>query len=468
MKLEDLKDIVIDDNEKPTIDKASLRQYSKSIAITLGYLLGVRENFLELIGEEPQEYYKIKEKVEQNESAKAIRALNNIRSNLMLLFKKVSRTIRITSSEYMPLYRMPEFEEDFKTLSRLDINIITGRPDINEYLSDINAEIRSRIDFVKPLFPEWVNFKHIKFMFNMPSVDKEEINKFQVNQNYYPYRRYFYWREPYDCGNMLSADIKVLDVIYDNCGEYFGDSSKVMDASDNVKNKINEFINFGNKIQIFIDGENVDPYKFASAIDSLKDHEIKKIDKIVVYYDNLFSNKSWSMLKHFTYGIEVELVGVDRIKQDKSLVDHKLVAGVSRAVFRDGVDSVIIASSDSDFWSVIEDVKEAKYLVMVESEKCGHDFKEVLRRHDVFYCYLDKFMTPEDDMFFKTVFRQELIASISEMFKFANANELFDLAMLKSRAEISRAEKEAVFNKYVKGLTLSIDKNGNFCVVVPE
>ena len=36
----------------------------------------------------------------------------------------------------------------------------------------------------------------------------------------------------------------------------------------------------------------------------------------------------------------------------------------SKAVYKDDVDSIILASSDSDFWSVIEDV-DANYFVLI-------------------------------------------------------------------------------------------------------
>lgn len=467
MQLEDLQYITIDGDEIVS-DKSGYRNFSKDIALTIGYLLGVREDFLEKIVENPEEYYNLKETIEKNDSAKAIRILNNIRSNLMLMFKKVSRTIRIGASNYTPLYNMDEFKDDFRALRRLDIDISTGRSDINEYLIKINNEITKHIDKVERLFPEWVEFKHVKYMFSMPTTNiKAESEKFQNNQNCYPYKRYFNWKDPEEMGNILVTDAKILELIYQNNGKYFQDYSKVMDASDDLKNSINEFINRGKKIQIYIDGENVDPYRFASAIEGLKDHEIEKIDKIVVYYDNKFSSKAWNMLHHFTCGIEVEPVGVDRIIEEKSLVDHKLVAGVSKAVYRDEVDSIIIASSDSDFWSVIEDV-EAKYLVMVESEKCAHNFKDVLREHDVFYCYLDKFMTPEDNLFFKTVFRKELEGLINKSFELGNAKDLFNDAIFMSRADVSESEQDALYNKYIKGLKLEIDKDDNLKLVIPE
>lgn len=465
--LQDLKGFIPDENTGELIDKSTFRNYSTDVAFTIGYLLGVREEYLEKIPQEESKYNKLRDKLDGNENARAIRVLNNIRSNLMLLFKKVSNTIRVTSADFKPLYMMDEFKDDFKALRRLNIEIATGRSDINEYLEIINNEILKRINNIKNLFPDWVEFKHIRYMFQMPSNIKPESEKFQSHQDSYPFKRYFYWENPRPEGNILYSDEKILTIIYENNGDFFRDISKVKDASDNVKQNISDFISRGERTQIFIDGENVDPYRFAAAMDSLKDHEIDKIDKITVYYDNTYSNRAWTMLKHFTYDVEVEAIGVDRIKEDKSLVDHKLVAGVSKAVYKEGIDSVIIASSDSDFWSVIEDV-EADYLVMVEKDKCGHNFRDVLKENNVFYCYLDTFMTPEDNSFFKLVFKKELENIISASFALGDAHNLLDDVILSCRAELSDAEKESMYNKYIKGLTLTVNKEGIFEIKIPE
>ena len=81
------------------------------------------------------------------------------------------------------------------------------------------------------------------------------------------------------------------------------------------------------------------------------------------------------------------------------------------------MDSIILASSDSDFWSVIEDV-DANYFVLLEKTKYGSDFKSLLWNNIIFYCYLDKFMTPEKDKFFDTVFKKELEKVIANSFVF--------------------------------------------------
>lgn len=466
-----LEGIVIDDNDEPkeieAIDKTQFRNHSKVNALTIGYLLGVKEDFLHMIEEDGDKYEAVIGRVSKNNDATAIRSLNNIRTNFMLNFKAISRNMRVSAANYTPIYQMDCFKEDFKILNRLGITIYSQKGDINEYLRLINTEISKRIDGVRGLFPDWVEFKHIRFMFIMPSDVEEESKHFQANQNNYPYKRYFHWIYPEECGNILLTDERILSIAYTNDGEAFNDGHRVVDASDSVKNNINEFINRGKKIQIFIDGENIDPYCFASAIYDLKEHEIDKIDKIVVYYDVMFSPRAWQMLAHFTSGIDVEAIPVERIKEDKSLVDHKLVAGISKAFYKEDVDSFILVSSDSDFWSVIEDVP-ANYLVMVEKDNCGSEFKKILRSNDIFYCYIDKFQTPEDDLFFKTVFRKELQAVIDEKFVPCKASELLYSALRQSYADVSQGVYDSLYNKYIKRLKFEIDKDGIIQIVVPD
>lgn len=468
--LDDLKDMVIGDEVviPDHSDKSGYRNYSKSIALTVGFLLGISDESLMKRLEFPEEYLTIKETLEKNEDAVAIRHLNSIRSKLILNFKDVSRNLRNMNTTFVPLDKTDLFKDDFKVLNRMSIYIITGNPDINEYLKKINNEIIRRLDRIEKLFPDWVRFKHIRTMFIMPTNIEAESKKFQTYQGLYPFQRYFYWRNPSECGYILSTDRDLLSVIYRNGNETFTDNDRVCDASDDVKNNINEFINRASKIQVFIDGENTDPYKFASAIESLKDHEIEKINKIVVYYDSEHSTKAWTMLKHFTYGVEVETIPVERIVENKSLVDHRLVMGVSKAIYKEGVDSVILVSSDSDFWSVIEAESDVRYLVMVESGKCGYEFKSLMRNKDVFYCYLDKFITPDDDRFFNLVFKHELEKKLSSSFSLGNARTLL-LAVLNScRAEVSKAEEDMLFEKYIKTLSLKINSDGNFVLKIAE
>lgn len=450
-----------------TVDKSKFRNYSKSIALTVAYLLGVREEQLIHLKDDTVEWEPFWGKLQKNENALVIRTLNNIRSNLMLQFKNVSRGTRVTSENYQPLDKMAFFEQDFKTLNRLEIRLYVPGNDINEYLRRIQAEIDRRIDSVKALFPAWVEFKHIRLMFTMPRDVETESKKFQHNQNFYPYKRYFYWVYPEEVGNILITDERLLTLAYSNGGETFMDRQRVVDASDHVRKSIKEFIAQGEKIQFFVDGENISPYSLASALESLGQEELSKIDKIIVYCDAVHSPRAWKMLNSFFTNMRVEIIAVNRIMEEKSLVDHKIVAGVTRAFYADGVDSFILASSDSDFWSVIEDTK-ANFLVMVERENCGYSFREIMRNNNVFYCYLDSFRTSQEDKLFRAVLRHELDEVIEKTFPTVNAKNILSQALWQSRREVSDGVFDELFNTYIKNLRLKIERDGTICVMLPE
>ena len=468
--LEDLANVAIDeDSQEITIsDKSIYSNYSKDIAITISYLLGITREAAIKRADNEALYDEITQKLEKDENAKAIRHLNNIRSNLILNFKSVSRAMRDISVDYKPVDKMELFAADFKALSRLEIRIYSQRKDINELIEQCNNEIIKRIDKLSIYFPQWVKFKNIRNLFVMPNNIEEESKKFQANQSFYPFQRYLNWNEPQDEGYILITDAMILEIAYDNCGEIFSDRDKVVDASDLTKGNITEFLNSCKKVHIFVDGENADPYKLADTINSLADWEIEKTEKITVLYDEKYLTKAWKYLENFTCGIRVELNPIKRLVDEKSLVDHYLIASVSKAIYEDKVDGVIIVSSDSDFWSIINYVKTAKFMVMVEHDKCSHSFKEILRDNDIFYCYMDKFKEIENNQYLKLVFRQELEKSISEMIQLCNSRSLLNDAIRNSLADMSAHEKENIYNQYIKNLKLVIDENGDFKIALPE
>lgn len=143
------------------------------------------------------------------------------------------------------------------------------------------------------------------------------------------------------------------------------------------------------------------------------------------------------------------------------------LAGVSKAVYKDDVDSIILASSDSDFWSVIEDV-DANYLVLLEKTKYVSDFKSLLWNNIIFYCYLDKFMTPEKDKFFDTVFKKELEKVIASSFVLPNAEQIFREALTQTRASLSSTARDHLYNTTMNNLKLVLNSNGSFSIEITD
>lgn len=447
-----------------TKDKSKHRNYTNDIALTIGFLLGVKENQILNHVKNAAEYTVIKEKLEKNEDCIVIRQLNNIRSNLMLNYEDVSKKI---SEDRIPLDKIKLFEEDFKLLKSQGVNIGSNNIGINEYLANVNDEIYKRMYKIKAFFPKWVMFKNIQRLFLMPTNIEKESKRFKSKKSYYPYQRYFYWRDPKRCGYILCNDKYILEIAYSNCGKVFKDYHKIADASEATKNHIYDFIKDGDNIQIFIDGENADPYLFASVINSLSDCKIEKINKIVVCYDEVHTTKAWEYFKKFVSNIEVKTIPVQRVSDEKSLVDGKLMTAVNRAVYEENVDSIILVSSDSDFWSLIDDLKNVKFMVMVEKQKFGYKFKNKLREHNILYCYMDCFKTMEDNIFLKDVFRGELEETISGITNLGNAKTLFKDVLKRSRAQVSLLEQEILFDKFIAGIKLVIADDGNFKYEIP-
>lgn len=66
---------------------------------------------------------------------------------------------------------------------------------------------------------------------------------------------------------------------------------------------------------------------------------------------------------------------IERIKENKSLVDIRLTARTCQEFFENEVDSFINVSSDFDYWGLISSLPRARFLAMIEWEKCESDMK---------------------------------------------------------------------------------------------
>ena len=150
----------------------------------------------------------------------------------------------------------------------------------------------------------------------------------------------------------------------------------------------------------------------------------------------------------------------ERVKQTKSLVDIELTAMTCREHYVNLVDSFIIVSSDSDYWGLISSLPEAKFLVMIEREKCGPDMKAALANSGIFYCYIDDFYTGDGEDLKKNALFNEIYRALDEALNL-NVKDMLDAALLATRIDMSPAAKRQFFDKYIKRMSLVIDEDGN-------
>lgn len=441
--------------ENILLDRKSQKSTQKGVSLTVAYLIGTR---LEVLTENNPNELELINGLQSNRDALSLRALCNIRSNLMLNYSATERSIVFNMQN---LDRLELYSEDVKTLSKQEIYIVKANCRVNKYITEINLLISQNISKVKELFPEWVKWEYIKNLFIMPKGQdiesvKNESRKFSNSRLCYPFTKYINWR-PADEGNILLNDEKFLKILYRQNNDEFRDLSKVKDASETVKTNIYDFIRENDSTVIVVDCENSDAYKLASVLTQLDNNEIERIKKIMLY-DDIHTTKAWSFIDKIT-NIPVEHIMVDRIKENKSLVDIKICADVSASFYRDSVSSFILCSSDSDFWGLISSLPDARFLVMIEYSKCGPDIKNALISNGTYYCAIDDFCTGNIKSFKVAVLHSELVSRVKDLVEI-NTKEMLDDIFTTVRMDISEAEKQNFYRKYIQTMQLHIDKDG--------
>jgi len=372
--------------------------------------------------------------------------------------------------EYRGLLSMPDVipSDCMQQLNEDGITFIKkSSTKLCHHIIEINRLISDRINNCKNLFPIWINWQYIKELFVMPNGLTEAGTKvaadiYYANLSYYPYQVYMNW-VPMDEGNVLYNDKKFATLLYQWHNDAFTEYSKVSDAGAFVN--IYDFVDESEKTVVVVDCENSDPYKLCATLRNLDNEVMQKISRIILF-DDVHTASAWRILEAFIK-IPVEHIMIERLKQNKSLVDIKLTARACQEHYQKQVDSFVIVSSDSDYWGLISSMPDARFLVMIEREKCGPDMKAALADTGIFYCYLDDFYSGNSEGI-------KLNALFKEMYRWIdntvhlNVNDMLDAALRNTRIEMSPAERKQFYEKHIRNMTLVIDQNGNVTIALKQ
>ena len=430
------------------------------IVSKVAFLIGVPKRIFE--NEHEPAKLDIYDRLINDKNARIIRNLCIIRTSIERGFKHINEKMKY---QYVGLLSMPEYipKESIDQLTFDGINFYkTSNTKLSQHIVEINRIISDRINNCKSIFPVWLNWDYIRELFIMPNGlseqgTKDAIGPFFENMDYYPYQMYINW-QPRREGNILYNDKKFVTLLYQWHNDYFADYSKVSDAGSFVKSNIYEFIDDADKVVMAVDCENSDPYRLCATLKGLDADIIAKIQKMMLF-DDVHTVDAWRILESHTK-IPVEHIMTERVMQSKSLVDIELTAMTCREHYRNLVDSFIIVSSDSDYWGLISTLPEAKFLVMIEREKCGPDMKAALANSGIFYCYIDDFYTGDGEDLKRNALFNELYRALDEALNL-NVNELFEKALKATRIDMAPAAKRQFFDKYIKQMQLVIDEDGN-------
>lgn len=447
----------------PRTDDSEIIAYKDStyeLVSKVAYLIGVPKRIFENEHEAPR--LEIYEQLEKDKTARIVRNLCVIRTSIERNFKYINDKMR---TEYRTIISMPEYvpADSLSQLNADGVNFIKkSSTKLAHHIVEINRLISDRINNCKGLFPLWINWQYIKDLFIMPNGLTEEGTKlaadlYYSNLSYYPYQVYINWI-PADEGNILYNDKKFATLLYQWHNDYFGEISKVSDAGSYVKSNIYDYIEDSDKVVVVVDCENSDPYKLVATLKNLNDEYTQKIASIILF-DDVHTASAWRILEQFTK-IPVEHMMIERVKQSKSLVDIMLTARACQEHYTNNVDSFIIVSSDSDYWGLIQSLPYARFLVMIEREKCGPDMKAALVSSGIFFCYIDDFYSANAEEIKHSALFKEMYRYIDNHVQL-NVNEMLNEALRATRIDMADAEKKQFFSRYIRTMQMSLSENGD-------
>ena len=450
------------------------RTPSVQIVSITAYLIGVSQDMFN------REFKtSVFQTLETKPEAKIIRSLCLIRHALIRHNGSIGSRLRndaFTNIDKMPDYIDPEV---FTFLSSQSIAILKTNPKVNNYLIAVNGLINERIQACKHLYPIWVEWDYIRKLFQMPKGGNEKeimkiVEEYHSSMNSYPYHRYINWpihdpaaysenpelNDNSTTGNVLQNDRRFLTLLYYINDATFDQFQFVNDISSDVKNDLAAFMENAGKVILAVDCENSDPYKLCAALGGIREAALRsddpesfsKLSKIILF-DDVHTVDAWGILKNYV-SVPIEHIETERVNDHKSLVDIQLTAGVAREHYANGVDSVLLASSDSDFWGLIKSIPTAHFMVLLEKEKYGSYLTEALDLNGIGYCIMDHFAGNTD-----AIKIGALNMGVKEYLAEAVEIDLADLVIDlidKLRITMTQKQKDAYYNRLVKNIKVAV------------
>ena len=400
-------------------------------------------------------------RLDQNKQAKIFRALSLLRTKCELNYKKIVDQIL---NYHKTLTQMPDDvpKDLIDYLYGENVNLYAVNSRVEPFIITINDEIKRRLPQIRNLYPDWVNWDYVKDIFIMPNGNdyqgiKAAASEYYRKQDFCPYKCYMNFMGEEHVGNILSNDIHFLTVIYKWHHDEFTSLSRVQDASEDTKDNISQFVQNSTNTIAVVDCENASPYAFYAMLKGLQDQEINKVSKIILIEDQ-HASSAWQIFNEFA-GLEVEEVILDRVKEQKSLTDMAVATRICKEFYQGTADRFLLVSSDSDYWTLINSLPDAKFLIVLEHTKCGQAFLELLNQHQINYCYSDAFNSNDADTLRNKALIREVKAILPDLSSI-NLYEVLDQADRNVFAQMTDAEKDSFYKKHLSKLRLYISDSG--------
>lgn len=441
-----------------------IRSDKHEITSVMAYMLGIPSMFFGTI---PVKCFdsKVYNALGNDKNARTIRNLCSIR---MAIVKNFGQMTKAFDYEMKNIDSYSMTKDAAKQLRDDKIELFKANCKPAEYLVRVNGLITGCIDQCKKLFPEWANWIYIRRLFITRECasaqdSRECYKKYLKNLEVYPYQTYINMSITNKDGNVLYNDEKFLSILYCQNGDEFKAYANVKGEGRLDRRNIYDFVNASKNTVAVVDCENCDPIKFCAVMQSMAPETLSKITKIILYND-VNSSTAWKLLPKYT-SAAIEHNMTERVKQGKSLVDIVLVAGCCKEHYKNGVDSFLLFSSDSDYWGLISSVESANFLVMLESNKTSDEVISKMQDADIHFCFIDKFCRDKYSYQLRhDALLEECQSFVDKHVTPFNISEMMRVALAQTRIEMSEREKSKFISEKSKSLHLNVNVNGDVTV----
>ena len=215
------------------------------------------------------------------------------------------------------------------------------------------------------------------------------------------------------------------------------------------------------KFAVLVDADNISHRKIKDILDELANYGTPTIKRI--YGD--FTNPKFAAWKEVLLENSITPIQQFGYTQGKNATDSAMIIDAMDILYSGNCDGCVLVSSDSDYWGLISAMPEVRFFVMVESEKCSPTIKNALINAGISYCYIDDFCTGNSNDIKVAAVLREVRQKLDQAFHL-NVRDILDEACRATRADMTTAEKNQFYDKYIKTMHVDISPNGEATIVL--
>ena len=331
-----------------------------------------------------------------------IRKLCSLRSLIIDKFTEINEQFR----NYVQLADISITSRLVNDLAEMGI-VIQNAHSLSRNIIELNELIDARIVKValgfKGIPREW-----ICEMFHMPNGDEIDgvrtaVRKYRQYKNFYPYQKYINW--PF----AETPEEKRSKNIFGNDQDLH---EMLAEIHSNKRTQLMDFIGTAKDVVVVVDCENSDAQRLYDSLAFMK-----RFLRKIILVDDTHTNLMWDELvrEYRNEGVRVEHDELPRLKEQKSLVDLRMVAKTCEEYYKNHVEHFILVTSDSDIWALISSLPDADIMILAERCKSGDLLLEALTQNHIPFVFMED-ITEESTLLMDRIMRREIEKQISRSY----------------------------------------------------